>query len=147
MPLDPPPSEMTYEAPQTRLFLQQYLLNSLCGTNNVYVKIKILKIFQVLFLSDSLSLPPSPLTLSLSLPSLFLPRTLSPLPPWTLITTNIHACCVYSLQSLLDDGHIEFKQNLRKHPEAFNEAASMSVCLCVVISVVWAASMLLPFSL
>lgn len=40
-------SEMTYESPQTRLFLQQYLLNQLVATNNVFVKIKVLKIFQV----------------------------------------------------------------------------------------------------
>ena len=41
------PSEMTFESPQVRLFLQQYLLNALVSTNNVYVKMKVLKIFQV----------------------------------------------------------------------------------------------------
>lgn len=39
-----------------------------------------------------------------------------------------------SLQTLLDDGHIEFKQNLRKHPEAFNEAASECVFTLTVAS-------------
>ena len=38
---------MTFESPQVRLFLQQYLLNALVSTNNVYVKMKVLKIFQV----------------------------------------------------------------------------------------------------
>ena len=64
--------EMTFESQQTRVFLQQYLVNQLITTNNVYSKIKILQIILV----------------------------------------------------LLNDGHIEFKQNLRKTPEPFNEAAS-----------------------
>ena len=38
---------MTFESPQVRLFLQQYLLNALVSTNNVYVKMKVLKVFQV----------------------------------------------------------------------------------------------------
>lgn len=68
----PPPLEMTFESYQTRLFLLQYLVNQLITTNNVYSKIKILRLFQV----------------------------------------------------LLEEGHIEFKQTLRRTPEPFNEAAS-----------------------
>ena len=47
--------------------------------------------------------------------------------------------CVLSPQVLLDDGHIEFKQNLRKHPEAFNEASSTytSEYLYMYISLVY----------
>lgn len=63
---------MTYESTQTRVFLQQYLVNQLCATNNVFVKIRVLNLFLV----------------------------------------------------LLEEGHLEFKQNLRKQPEAFNEASS-----------------------
>ena len=63
---------MSFESHQTRMFLQQYLLNQLLTTNNVFSKIKILRLFLV----------------------------------------------------LLEEGHIEFKQNLRRCPEPFNEAAS-----------------------
>ena len=63
---------MSFESQQTRLFLQQYLLNQLITTNNVFSKIKVLRLFLV----------------------------------------------------LLEEGHIEFKQNLRRSPEPFNEAAS-----------------------
>jgi len=66
---------MSYESVQTRIFLQQYLVNQLITTNNVYTKVKILRLF---------------------------------------IT-------------LLEDGHIEFRQNLRKRPEPFNEAMSESL--------------------
>lgn len=65
-------SEMSFESYQTRLFLLQYLINQLITSNNVYSKIKILRLFLV----------------------------------------------------LLEEGHVEFKQTLRKTPEPFNEAAS-----------------------
>ena len=73
--------EMTYESTQTRVFLQQYLLNQLCATNNVFVKIRVLNLFII----------------------------------------------------LLEEGHIEFKQNLRKQPEAFNEASSKFIVDCRTI--------------
>lgn len=63
---------MSYESHQTRVFLQQYLLNQLITSNNVYSKIKVLRLFL----------------------------------------------------DLLEEGHIEFKQNLRRTPEPFNEASS-----------------------
>lgn len=63
---------MSYESPQTRVFLQQYLVNQLITSSNVYTKLKILRLFI----------------------------------------------------DLLEEGHIEFKQNLRKTPEPFNEAIS-----------------------
>jgi hypothetical protein len=94
---------MSFESPQVRLFLQQYLLNALVSTNNVYVKMKVLKIFQV-GTNNCISL---------------INRVV-----------NYHCVCmcVFPLsQVILDDGHIEFKQNLRKHPEAFNEASSMEI--------------------
>ena len=72
---------MSFESHQTRMFLQQYLINQLITTNNVFTKIKILRLFLV----------------------------------------------------LLEEGHIEFKQNLRKSPEPFNEATSTfcgDVCVC-----------------
>ena len=37
---------------------------------------------------------------------------------------------LHYVQVVLDDGHVEFKQNLRKHPEAFNEAASTLSFVC-----------------
>lgn len=96
---------MSFESPQTRLFLQQYLLNQLVATNNVYTKIKVLRLFQVV------------------IPCVLL--------RWFVVEC-VHVC--EPLQVLLDDGHFEFKQNLRKHPEAFNEASSKymySVLVCV----------------
>ena len=63
---------MSFESGQARAFLQQYLLNQLVTSRNVYVKIKVLKL----------------------------------------------------LEELLEKGHIEFKQNLRKQPEPLNEASS-----------------------
>ena len=63
---------MSYESPGTRVFLQQYLINMLITSTNVYVKMKVLQL----------------------------------------------------LQAIVDDGHYEFKQNLRKQPAPFNEAAS-----------------------
>lgn len=66
---------MSFESPQTRMFLQQYLVNQLITSSNVYSKIKILRLFLV----------------------------------------------------LLEEGHIELKQNLRKQPEPFNEASSKSL--------------------
>ena len=104
---------MTFESPQVRLFLQQYLLNSLVSTNNVFVKMKVLKIFQV-GSKQSLSL----INYMINCDYLY-------------VTVCVCVCvcvCVFvclHAQVLLDDGHIEFKQNLRKHPEAFNEASSM----------------------
>jgi hypothetical protein len=65
--------KMSYESPQTRAFLQQYLLNQLVTSRNVYVKMKVLKL----------------------------------------------------LEELLEKGHIEFKQNLRKQPEPLNEASRL----------------------
>ena len=62
---------MSFESSQTRVFLQQYLLNQLVTSRNVYVKRKVLKL----------------------------------------------------IEELLEKGHIEFKQNLRKQPEPLNEAA------------------------
>ena len=70
--------EMSYESPQTRAFLHQYLLNQLVTSRNVYVKMKVLKL----------------------------------------------------LEELLEKGHIEFKQNLRKQPEPLNEASSKSLTNC-----------------
>ena len=64
---------MSYET-QTRAFLQQYLLNMLVTSRNVYVKIKVLKL----------------------------------------------------LVNLVEEGHVEFKQNLRRQPEPLNEASSES---------------------
>lgn len=65
-------SEMSFESGQARAFLQQYLLNQLVTSKNVYVKLKVLKL----------------------------------------------------LEELLEKGHIEFKQNMRKQPEPLNEASS-----------------------
>ena len=65
-------SEMSFESSQSRAFLQEYLLNQLVTSRNVYVKLKVLKL----------------------------------------------------LESLLERGHIEFKQNLRKQPEPLNETSS-----------------------
>ena len=73
---------MSYESPQTRAFLQQYLLNQLVTSRNVYVKMKVLKL----------------------------------------------------LEELLEKGHIEFKQNLRKQPEPLNEASSESLTNCCMSS-------------
>ena len=100
-------SEMTFESPQVRLFLQQYLLNSLVSTNNVFVKMKVLKIFQV-GTNKSLSL-------------------INHMVNCDCLYVTVCVCVCLRAQVLLDDGHIEFKQNLRKHPEAFNEASSMSI--------------------
>ena len=63
---------MSYESSGTRVFLQQYLVNMLITSTNVYVKMKVLQL----------------------------------------------------LQAMVDDGHYEFKQSLRKQPAPFNEAAS-----------------------
>jgi len=63
---------MTFESAGTRVFVQQYLINELCNTNNVFVKIRILVV----------------------------------------------------ILRLLEEGHLEFKQNLRKMPQPFNEASS-----------------------
>ena len=68
---------MSYESPQTRAFLHQYLLNQLITSRNVYVKWKVLKL----------------------------------------------------IEGLLEKGHIEFKQNLRKQPEPLNEASSERMLL------------------
>ena len=78
---------MSYESPQTRAFLQQYLLNQLITSRNVYVKRKVLKL----------------------------------------------------IEELLEKGHIEFKQNLRKQPEPLNEASSACTdpFIHVVVDVVY----------
>jgi hypothetical protein len=65
--------KMSFESGQARAFLQQYLLNQLVTSRNVYVKIKVLKL----------------------------------------------------LEELLEKGHVEFKQNLRKQPEPLNEASRL----------------------
>lgn len=78
-----PPSEMSFDSTATRVFLQQYLVNELCSTNNVFVKLRVLR-------------------------------------------------CI---TAVLDEGHIEFKQNLRKVPQPFNEASSEWVCVMCVKSV------------
>ncbi len=70
------PSEMSFDSTPTRAFLQQYLVNELCSTNNVFVKLRVLR-------------------------------------------------CI---MAVLEEGHIEFKQNLRKVPQPFNEASSECVC-------------------
>lgn len=63
---------MSFESPQTRIFLQQYLVNLLITSSNVYTKMKVMRLFII----------------------------------------------------LLEEGHIEFKQNLRRTPEPFNAASS-----------------------
>lgn len=42
--------EMSFESSQTRVFLQQYLLNQLLTSRNVYVKRKVLKLIEELLL-------------------------------------------------------------------------------------------------
>lgn len=41
---------MSFESPQTRAFLQQYLLNQLVTSRNVYVKKKVLKLIEELLM-------------------------------------------------------------------------------------------------
>ncbi|XP_064406565.1 uncharacterized protein LOC135351492 isoform X2 [Halichondria panicea] len=65
--------KMSFDSTATRVFLQQYLVNELCSTNNVFVKLRVLR-------------------------------------------------CI---TAVLDEGHIEFKQNLRKVPQPFNEASKL----------------------
>lgn len=69
---------MSFESPRTRVFLQQYLLNQLVTSRNVYVKRKVLKL----------------------------------------------------IEELLEKGHVEFKQNLRKQPEPLNETSSEPHATC-----------------